>query len=288
MRRWHALALVALLVLAGCSEVIGTEPAGRTPTVTPAPIPATDAPSAALAPGLNATGVTDPLALANAHSAALGGRSYTLDSTWTVRHANGSLRAFIDLHAHVDEPTFQTQVRVDGTETGFVSNRPTTAVFWSDGRELVERVERDNRITYLHVPAAEYNNGSGFYNSLKRPTPWRDTYGLLAALDLRVVDAQHEGDTTVYLLEGDHLDDAALFAATTNTDRPENVTFRAVVNERGFILRYRLTYTATVDGEPVRVTRVVRYRNLGETIVSKPGWYATAKNESVRDAALAG
>jgi hypothetical protein len=282
-----ALAVLLLVVLAGCSGLAADRPPEPTATVTPVPVPddGADAPSVSLlAPGLTRDGVVDPLALANAHAAVVGNRSHVLYARWTVRAANGTVRGEVVQRTAVEPGgAFRANVSVRG-RTGIVADRPTTAVFWSDGEELVERARANGTTRYLYIPADEYSGGNGFYNSLRRPKPWRDIYALFASIETRVASTQAGpgGDGTVYLLEGTRLADPTLFAAATDTTDPRNVTFTAAVDDDGLVRGQRLTYTATAGGETVEVTRVVRYSRFGEVRVERPEWYQRAKEESVR------
>lgn len=284
----YRVALAALLVLAGCSGLAADPgPAEPTATVTPAPVPesGTDSPAnAALAPGLTREGVVEPLTLANAHAELVGSRPHAFYASWTVKYTNGTLRGEVRQRATVEPGgPFFANVSVRG-RTGIVADRPTRALFWSDGEELVERATANGTTRYLYIPPDEYSGGNGFYNSLRRPKPWRDTYALFASIETRVASEQAspDGNGSVYLLEGSRLTAPATFAVATDTTDPRDVSFAAAVTDEGLVQGYRLIYTATVGGERVAVTRVVRYTAFGGVSVERPDWYETAKEESVR------
>jgi hypothetical protein len=281
---YRVVPVALLVVLAGCGGFADGSTSVGTPTVTPAPLPESGAASegVALAPGLTREGVVDPLALANAHAGVVGSRSHAFHARWTVRYANGSLVGEVVQRTRVEPGgPFLANVSVRG-DPGLLNDRPTTALFWSDGEELVERVRVGDETRFLYVPADEFSGGNGFYNSLRRPKPWRDTYALFESVDLRVATSQSIDGGTLYLLEGTRLSDPRVFAAATDTTDPRDVTFTAGVTDEGLVRGQRLAYTATVRGETVRVVRVVEYRAFGEVRVTRPDWYDRARNESVR------
>jgi len=95
MRPGAAVALAALLVLAGCSIGPGGEPES-VGSATPAPIP-TDTPTPTPArevPGLTLDGVVDADALAGAHEQGLAAESYTHDFEGSRRLGNRTVAAY--------------------------------------------------------------------------------------------------------------------------------------------------------------------------------------------------
>lgn len=264
------LGVCLLLLLSGCDA---TAPGTPTAASTPTPVP--DA--ASYPPGIDASGVADPVALANAHADATGDR-YVVVSNYTVRYANGTVRSSVVQRSRVSPGGWTATISVGGLRPGVVSDTPATARFYSDGRELVERIRRGNETTYLHVPADEYNGGSGFYNSLRRPLPYRDPWALAASLDTRL--AERDGATAVVAARG--LDDAGLFEAVVDVRSSRNVSYRATVTGDGLVRDQWLTYAGELFDGFVRVTRTISYRPLGAP-VERPGWYETAKEESVRN-----
>ncbi|MFC7176461.1 hypothetical protein [Halosegnis marinus] len=264
----RALLVAALLVLAGC----GTAGPAPTDTATAAPVPD----SGSYPPGVDGDGVVSAVALGNAHAEATAG-SYRVRSNWTVRHANGTLRGRVVQRATVTPAAWTTTLVVTG-DTGIVADGNATAVFYSEGEALVQRVRRPNRTTYLYVPPAEYNGGSGFYNSLRRPKPYRDPGVLADAVALRLAERAPNGSV---VLAGDSLADASLFELSVGVAEPRNVSYRLRVTASGLVRTQRLAYTGTVRGETVVVTRTVRYLPYDGT-VERPPWYDTARNESVR------
>jgi hypothetical protein len=281
MHRIGAVALTCLLALAGCSAVPGGGgPATETGTLTPAPVPGSGSSSEQLAPGLSSEGVTDPLALANAHGSRLQS-PYRFHSNWTVRYRNGSIHARADQRTHVTADGFRARVTVAG-RPGFVTSGPrTTATFWSNGSVLAEQIQRDDRTRYRYLDAGTYNGGAGFYTSLRRPKPWRDHYALFTALETRVVDEVEVDGSARYTVVGERLRDPATFGAATDVRRPGNVSLRAVVTEQGVVRSLQLTYEGTVPtGKRVVVDRSIVYDRANVGGLERPPWFEAALNGS--------
>lgn len=281
MHRTGAVALACLLVLAGCSAVPGGGgPGTETGTLTPAPIPGSGGSSEQLAPGLSSEGVTDPLALANAHGSELQ-RPYRFHSNWTVRYRNGSVHARADQRTLVTTDGFRARVAVAGRPGFVTSGPPTTATFWSNGTVLAERIQRDGMTRYRYLDAETYNGGAGFYTSLRRPKPWRDHYALFTGLETRVVDEFETDGSTRYTVVGERLRDPATFGAATDVRRPGNVSLRAVVTERGVVRSLQLSYEGTLPtGERVSVTRSIVYDRANVGGLDRPSWFVAALNGS--------
>jgi hypothetical protein len=288
MHRLGTVALCGLLVLAGCGAVPGGGggsgdggPDDRTETLTPVAVPETATPVERLAPGLTARGVTDPLALANAHADTLGDR-YRFHSNWTVRYRNGSVHARADQTTAAVPGRFRSRITVAG-DTGFLTNGPTTTVtVWANESVLFERLDRNGTSSYRYLAPGTYNGGAGFYSTLRRPIPWRDHYAVFAGVSTRVTDRPAGGGATptTYTLVGERLRDPMTFAAATGVREPRNVSLRATVTERGVVRTLALSYEGRLrGGEPVRVSRSVVYREpVGD--VSRPPWYRAALNGS--------
>lgn len=284
MHRFGTVALVGLLVLAGCSAVPGGGEGARggpTGTLTPAPVPdRTDTPER-LAPGLTRAGVMDPLALANAHAEL--GDDYRFYADWTVRHPNGTVYAHAGQEGTVAGPAFRVRVAATGRPGFLTTGPPIDATFWSNGTVLAERIVRDGEVRYRYLDAERYNGGTGFYGSLRRPKPWRDHYALFTAMETRVTDRRTEGPAPDrYTVVGTRLRDAATFGAATNVRAPENVSLWAVIDENGVIRSLRLSYAARLPtGRTVHVSRRVHYTDIGEVeTVPRPEWFDAALNGS--------
>lgn len=267
--------LVLVVVLAGCNGlVLGGE---ETPasTVTPMPVPTdepTPTPRPELAPGLTRNGVVEPFALAEAHASVLADTSYTLVENHSVRFRRGMVYSGGTVEARLG--TNHTRYAV--VRTGSQTSVPFPVIeerFWSNGnRTLVARTSTDNT-TYaiaradggpLPVRRALSDDPT---NSDRIPT-------LFGAMETRVVGLTVRNGTRLYRVRGSNLTNE--FALDTEWESPGNVKLVALVDRRGLVREYRLHYTASFDGDPVRVSRRVRYTNVGSTTVERPSWYGAA------------
>lgn len=259
--------LAALLVVAaGCSGPI-SGPREPTPTTSPAPVP-TASPS--FPPGVGADGVERPLAVANAHAAAVTG-SYAFRSTWTIRRADGTLRERVVVYGRATPGKWRTSVTVAGTDPTILSNRPSRGVFWSDGRELVGRRVAGGETSYQYESPAQYTGG-GFFGRLQHPYPHVPLDRLLASVELRVVEHRARG----VVLAGDAPADGSRFARVVPGREPAALSYRLFVDTRGVIRSQRLSYEATYRDERVTVVRAVRYFAVENVSVERPTWYEEA------------
>ncbi|MFC7229415.1 hypothetical protein N0B31_18595 [Salinirubellus salinus] len=285
----RGVAVVLCLLLAGCSGFAATDPGAETPTVTAVPLEGAATPTGGgtLAPGVTEEGVTSPLLLARAHAVAVETREHSFVHQWRVAYANGTVRGEVRQRAAVvPDGAFTANLSVRG-RTGIVGNRPTVAEFWSNGTEMVERarttqLDGNTTVRYIYLPSEQYAGGSGFYNSLRRPKPWLDLYVVFASVDAKIA-ARQAGDRpgqTVYLFEATDVTEPDALAAATGFADPRNLTLVGAVTDEGAVRGYRLTFDATLDGEPVEVTRDVRY-DFRDVTVERPEWYETAINESI-------
>lgn len=270
MRR-AVLPLAALLVvLAGCSG-LGTDVEEPTPTATPAPVPTETA--AAYPFGVGPDGVTRPLAVANAHAAATAD-AYAFRSNWTVRRADGSVRERVVLRGRVRPEQWRTRVAVTGASPTVLSDRPATAVFWSNRTVLVGKRVGGGETRYQYVPPPAYTE-SGFFGRIQRPYPDQTLDFLLGSLDLRVVDERENG----VVLAGDTVVDRDRFETAVPGRDPANVSYRLFVDSEGVVRDQRLSYEATYRGERVSVVRRVRYVAVENVSVERPEWYERAVEE---------
>jgi hypothetical protein len=165
------LFLVSFLFLSGCNAFGGGDNTARQ-TVTPADVPTdgTTQTPVVLAPGLTRYGVVDPVALGDAHNAALSNTSYTYMKTVTEQYANGTLRSRWTTKAHVVEPKgrfyfiqYQHFKRVPRT-----NNTNRRYEIWSNGIRVLTAMTVGNTTTYrkgysLDVFASDFSDGTRFY-----------------------------------------------------------------------------------------------------------------------------
>lgn len=273
------LALGLSLLLAGCSFAqTGGTPTG---TVTPAPVPE----HVDLPPGVDESGVVSADRLADAHVDALASRSFTLVSNRTVRDADGRIRSRLSVEVAVGENrSYLADLATAGPDGPVLLGRPPArGVYWSNGSAHVRKLTRQNRTTYDRIDASRTFAGSWLF--------WTNTvaYGGVIGLSsaepfyretLRDVPTELAGrrtlnGTTVVRLVGDRAESPEF--SQLDADVVRDVRLEAVVDERGLVRSFRLSYEAVVDGEVRTVDWTIRYEAVGGTTVARPSWFDRAR-----------
>ncbi|WP_435195320.1 DUF7537 family lipoprotein [Natronomonas sp. EA1] len=262
------LAVVLLLLLAGC----GSPFAEPTPTesVTPAPVPD----DSTVAPGVTDAGLADLDALAGAHTTTLDARSYTVESTYRSVYPNGTERASYAVVVRLSaDRDYRTNVSVTG-ETGprLLGEPPATGEFWSNGSTYVAAITRGNDTTYSsYVPPDGYA-GKWYYWTRSVALVGGPREDLVRTLEPFDELTRTGANATGHRLVGEA---EALPSALGSGDLTDahGARVEAIVTDRGVVRRYTLRYWGvTPAGEHVRVERTVVYRGIGRTTVEKPAW----------------
>lgn len=265
-----ALLAVALVLLAGCNGLIPQQPTptAQTRTTTPPTTDSTTTTPTRIAPGLTESGVTDPLALAEANREILRNNTYTAETVLLATYPNGSERADVSRRTYWGSDA----VRVEAIHR---TDPPT----W-ERRELYHRHDGDR--AYLRLVAAggavDYRNES--WSTLRsmpeRPGDWMHrVYGLLGAANFTVERIQREG-TTRYRLES-----TGRVRLATGYDSYANASATLWVDPDGMVREYHLEYDARSGNQTVHVDKAGYLGRIGATAVEPPAWLADAKNESV-------
>jgi hypothetical protein len=274
--------LCALLVAAsGCSALPTNDGPTTETTEAPTTRATTESPTTQsstttsepgqLAPGVTLSGVTDPLALANAHREQL--RSEQWVGTWSSERTNESRTV-----------TRQTTVQY-ASESNWRWNRSATGqpvslgitngslVQYADGERVLWRLDatgdatREN-VTYgvrwvsaeerVPTPPAEVFPGTLYERGL--------VYTLLANANTSVNTVQ---GATAYV-------EGTAEEMTIGGQRATNVSFEAAFDNSGRLLRLELTY----DQGEATVTRRLAYETVQRNPVEEPDWYDTALNRT--------
>ncbi len=275
MRRSILLVLLVLsLVFAGCNGIMlgGDETPERmfTPAAVPTDEP-TPTPVPQLAPGLMGTGVTNPFALAEAHSSVLSNTSYTFYSNSTVRYVNGTV--FNQFITRVRYGTNDSRFYIVQNGFGVPVRGSSGQSIWSDGERVLRAQTRNNSTSY-DIPTA----------AMGEPIPPQEfsfltsnderIAALFSSVETRVTDREQRNGTTVYRIVATNVTNRGAFEFVWHN--PRNVSLRALISSQGLVREYRLHYTATLDNSTVRISRQVRYTNIGTTTVERPPWYKQA------------
>lgn len=248
MNERHVVALVAVAVLvagAGCSALSG----GGSPP-----------------PGLSEDGVTSTTALIEAHTEALGNRSFTVRTTTTIRPANGEYEVTSNSTQRVDPTgTFRGYVESETRATGNAPERydrsPDEIAAWREGSVTYRRTAVDGTSTYRRVGLL--NSSVKLSNALGRQT--------ILALDDRTnatVETVENGDSRRYRVS----------ARLNDTEYSTNRTVELLVAPGGVVREIRVAQTYQYQSGTRRVTRTIRFLNVGSTTVERPDWYSDAVN----------
>lgn len=276
------LALLALIALAGCGGFVDGPTNGSggipTPTETEPPTDPTIGPTTTTGPttsaspattsttatedryppGVSPEGVTDAMALAEAHADHLRNHSYTTNETVVTRFENGTVALRIAQETRRNGSAYRHSYRVSGPLRDVNFRRLDV---WSDGTE-------DRSRWTLANGSVAYRRPSGATGTIRDASDWRETiYGRLEAGSF-AIRSIHMVDPLEYRLTSEDL-------ATTGV---ENATLEVVVDEHGFVHEYRYAYDRTIEGVTVHTVQTVEFVGLGETTVERPPWYEAATN----------
>lgn len=260
--------VVLSLCFAGCNGIsFGSET--PTETLTPAAVPTdepTPTPVPQLAPGLTEGGVTNPFALAGAHTTALNDTSYVFHENTTVRYVNGTIADSSMIRTAFEATT--NRFHIVQNETSSIGSRNVS--LWSNGEGILV-AQTSNDTTSYNVLRNTENDARRF---LSFGTSDERIGRLFSAVETRVTDRERRNGTTLYRVEATDITNRGVFE--NEWQNPRNITLVAYIGSQGLVREYHVTYAATLDGAPVRVERHVRYTAIGNTTVERPPWYDAA------------
>ena len=275
--RAAALAVVALVVLAGCGSFVGGgsggngaggggAPGSANGTITAAPVPeVTPTPDPwPVAPGISADGVVDVNALIDAHRAAIGNTSYEF-TEWrgSASPPNETVPMFRQTRATVAGSsrylvwTSSEMIRLDGAVT-HVANY--TEYVDPDARRVRYRLagQSESAFAEQYVVAAAYNDLVGE----------RATVSILRYLTAENTEVAR---TTV---DGRRYYAVTGFERSPTADSRRNLSVRALVSPEGFVRSLNVSYVTMGVGELRRFRYRFAYEDVGETTLDPPPWVA--------------
>lgn len=261
-RQAAAVALVVLVVLAGCSGILDGD-SQKTATLTPAAVPTdqpTPTPAPRLAPGLTAARVENASALAAAHDATLDGTSFTVRETTVYRAANGTT---------IRRVTSTTRVGGDGRVSvtrrwnGATTLRRSASYF--DGTRRLVATTRDGETTYRRTPATATE-------PIAAGTGRKRIARTFTVAEVHVADRIESRETTAYRLVPDERPSAT---------PGRSVRVHATVTARGLVRNYTLDQRLSGRADDVSSIHVsTRYAAIDSTAVERPAWYEQAMAET--------
>lgn len=265
MNRSLAVGLVLVVLVAGCNAPVSSTP---TSTVTPVPLPASNASDdrvapGELAPGVEASGVTDAGRLARAHASVLATRGYTVDQTLARTHPNGTVES-----RYVTRAQFAAgsgRFRASLTQTDRVDGRLSTRRVerFADGTQVYEAATDANATRYrvVRAPDGTLRSPAAIYptNLTNDPAIAR----LFTLVETDTTDQWVENGTRYLRVE-----------SPGSADLPplRNVSLVATVTESGLVTDYRVEYDVRRNGVRVHVVVAVTYTDVGDTTVRAPDW----------------
>jgi len=215
-------------------------------------------------PGLNESGVTDPLALVERHRATLRDTSYATSTSVTFRRPNGTLVSETETTARVAPDGELFYVASTGSETN--ATRPLGVDHyrieaWANATDaVVADTFRGDDPQFRHVAREDAPLGPD--------TNWELLYSALGTAETELVGTvERDGETLYKVASGSPTGEAVLGEASD---------FSALVGPDGVVHSFQTTQRSTLDGEPVLVSTTMQVTQVGTTTVERPDWYDRA------------
>ncbi|MFC7075362.1 DUF7537 family lipoprotein [Haloarcula halophila] len=253
---WPALALLGLVLLAGCDGFAGLDGTTATESRTPAPVPE----DSTVAPGVPATDgettVIDAdrlLAADTEHRSATG---YRLNRTVTIRGTNWTTRIDRDRRVAANGTLFE---RVEINSSGPLSPTIGQSELWTNGSTVYVRTFDGDGTRIEQGPFPSAPGHFRQWTMLREQVLADGTYEVEPTADGAVLRSRELPTLPAALVP-------------LSVREPRNVTARVAVTEAGLIRSLRVQYDTTVRGEPVRVTIRHRLGAVGNTSVDRPAW----------------
>ncbi|WP_135825349.1 hypothetical protein [Halorussus ruber] len=260
--------LVGLLVLGWVGSAVpasSTTASVSSPSIAPAQENATtDSDATDLPPGVNESGITDPLALVEAHQRTLENVSYTLSTSMTYRRPNGTLvgQGYTVTQVAPGANSYyavSTQT-VENDTRWFVGERYDLAVWANETDSVSARKVPDEETTY-HWTSRER---AGF-----EPTSqWELLYAAFGDGGGEVVGQVERDGTTL----------TKIVSTPSDEETPVRLqyTFTVLVDSQGVVHSMQTLHRTIFEDRPVVVSRTIQVSEMGNTTVERPAWYQRA------------
>jgi hypothetical protein len=297
-RTLSVIVIVGLVAVAGCNAFSGSSP--ETPMVTPMDVPTDEptlipnTPHPPLPPGVSEIGIKNGETLVRAHGAILEETSYAFHRVYTVRYANGTLRARVatDVWTATNRSHFYYVHNLSGSaarvpagtnkKVAAKGDRVRVAIY-ADGVRMLRAITRNNSTMYgivrndIGAPFSPEYAELPSISGLSREDQFELSYVFRSVSEATVerVTSDTSTNTTRYRIRATRIAPDRL-EVTTSLRAIRNASFSAVVDSRGVIHRYRLEYTGEINDTTVRVTESVVFTHIGSTTIERPPWYDEA------------
>jgi len=264
--RVSVLAVLALVVLAGCGGFVDPAPER---TVTPAPVPertATPASESAIAPGVGGGRVVDADRLARAHRVALQNRSY------------------------------QWIGRLSGTHVNSTDSQAVTTQLWVEHEQLY-RYRLSTSWSFANT--SEYTAGpvryrrevgrSGYRYAMEPSTTVTARFGEQSVRAIRRYLSIGTASVATTRIDGErYYRITGTTESIPETGQIDNYSVRALVAPSGFVRSLTVSYDDEIGENDERIRYQFRYTDVGETRVEPPGWISERWPEETSTAVDAG
>ncbi|WP_267639334.1 DUF7537 family lipoprotein [Haloarchaeobius amylolyticus] len=279
MRVGRVFALALLVGLAGCGGLADTGTTRDPFSVEQPTTGSTDA----TGPGTHAVFDPDPArdrvqnldALLDSHERVLDGTGYRVTAVYRETTANGTLlRELIREGAYPpNRSRYLYHERAAGTRVG-----PTQETqLFADGHTVYSRRSIGDR---TEVTVLRDSDGTPFSPTDLGIFRGQQTDLLAMAFESVAIDeverlghSPRQVEDPLYRLRGDSVRDRSQLSIDADAS-VRNASLEVIVDSDGLVREFRFSYVTSRDGRPVRVTRRLVYRDVGQTSIERPGWAA--------------
>ena len=271
MRSLPAVAVVLLLVTAGCAGLGGSQDSSstvaprldNTPTTTATPAETSAASSstnASLPPGVTpgADDEVDERALYLAHGRALENTSVTWRRQRLRTNETGTMLGWATRTVWTNGSEQRYEVEAGGHDQAAVQMQGTMADYWTDGTVTVSRMALPNGSVQQEVSEGE---PSGTFADVEAGRVVLES--ILTGTELQYIGVEEQNGTELHV-----------FAGTADDSR---LTLR--VTSDGIVRSLLYRVETQTDGQEIMVVDRFRTYNIGTTTVDQPEWAANATNQ---------
>ncbi|WP_266080822.1 hypothetical protein [Haladaptatus caseinilyticus] len=231
-----------------------------------------------LAPGLTATGLTEPGKLMDAHERVLETDSHTLYGTVLQHYSNGTTRRHFVWMGQRSHSSTRSLYRSHYLVTQpHYNDRPLTQLaYYHRNNQTYEAASSPTTTTYQVV-----NESSG--EMVSKALTRHGRLPLLFSVFKRTdgVTVSQLNTTTshpYYRVQLTKLSSPESFAVAERMETIRNASLTAVVDAWGVIHRYQLRSMGTEAGQTIHVRESMRVTAIGQTSIQQPAWYQQARN----------
>jgi hypothetical protein len=205
--------------------------------------------------------VTDPGRLAAAHAAVLADRSFTARQATVQRYLNGTVRSRSERVVRMgpDRRQFYSLSLRQSQE-----NDDWRLEQWANGSHVLQVSTTDERTEYsvLRGPDGQPRNPRSLFPDNATNEGGIDR--LLAVVDPAVAASRTVDGVARHTL--------SVRSDEDSTPWLEDLRMTAIVDERGLVLSYSVSYTVTRDDREVRITVEFTVTEVGSTTIARPSW----------------